>query len=106
MHVQIGMERFVILEHAVLGDLAQRAGRDAESIAHHDESIARAAAYALPLPRVLALELAADSALRRTRSADAVALQRRANDLRATHGLPPTPHERARGEQIMLISRT
>ena len=36
--------------------------REAESIAHHDEAIARAEAHVLPLPHILALELAAQSA--------------------------------------------
>ena len=104
MHVQIGMERFVIYEHALLGAVAQHAGRDAESIAHHDEAIERAQAYALPLPHIIALELAAPSALRRGQPSAAIDLQTRATELRATHGLEPTAFERARGDEILLLT--
>jgi hypothetical protein len=104
MHTQIGMERFVILEHALLGHVAQGEGREADSVGLHDAAIRRADAYALPLPRILALELAAQSAQRRQRPAEAIELQTRAAVLRAAHGLAPTPHERERGEKILLLS--
>ena len=104
MHVQIGMERFVIFEQSLLGDIAQREDREAESIAHHAEAIARAQAYALPLPHILALELAAQSAARRGQRSDAIAMQTRATELRAAHGLEPTAPERTRAEEILLLS--
>ncbi len=104
MHVQIGMERFVIFEHALLGAVAQRAGRDDESIAHHDEAIERSRAYALPLPHILALELAAQSAARRGHPSVAIELQTRATEQRAMHALEPTAYERSRGEEVLALS--
>jgi predicted ATPase len=101
MHLQIGMDGFVILEHALLGHVDALDGRDDESDAHHTESLRRAHAHALPLPLVLALELAAQSALVRRRAHDAGAWQARAAQLRGAHGLVATPHEQARGERAL-----
>ena len=56
MHTEIGFERFVIHEHALLGHVAQLQGRDADAATHHDEAIQRARRFAMPLPLVVALE--------------------------------------------------
>ncbi len=98
VHTPVGFERFVILSHALLGQVAARAGDDHRAGAHHEEAIRRAEVHPLPLPLVLALEFAADTACRQQRQVDATQLQRRADELRARHGLEPTPQERARAD--------
>jgi len=63
-----------------------------------------AVARHLPLPHILALELAAPSALRRGQPSAVIDLQTRATELRATHGLEPTADERARGDEILRLT--
>jgi hypothetical protein len=81
--------------------VAQGGGHDSESITHHDEALRRAERYSLPLPNIIALELAAHSASRRGAPAEAAALQTRAVALRTSCGLSPTAHETARSEQLL-----
>ena len=105
MHTDIGFERSIVLELALLGELAQREGHDGGSIELHNEAIRRGREPTLPLPHVIALERAAQSALRREAPTDAISFQTQATSLRATARLAPTGHEQALARDLLDSAR-
>ena len=105
MHTDIGFERSIVLELALLGELAQREGHDGGSIELHNEAIRRGRELTLPLPHVIALERAAQSALRREAPTDAISFQTQATSLRATARLAPTGHEQALARDLLDSAR-
>ena len=90
-HTDIGLDRSIVVEHSLLGDIAQREGpMPSPSTTTTRPSVVLATSPSRS-PHIIALEQAAQSAMRRQTPADAITLQTRPPSSAGPPGCPRPP---------------